>query len=1220
MSGLASLAFIKLFPLGQADPTKKGRRQDLSELVASNHLMKYAEIDCTKEPDESHPNGYLYFPFAEHERFCFWSVDRIRRHRALGQCSVFLRQNPEEAALSMEELKAMAANGQLDSVISKMYSYTANVTGSDAYWSKRRRELEAIMQQKGLGTAFFTVSFADNHWYDLHRLMPNGSAEPKLRYQSTNANLHLADWYFSEKLRLFMKHFFGGVLDLEWFWYRFEWQSRTAIHAHGVVKLKNDPGIADLMIKVYAGRLMAQKLADPQYTANLSEQDVQEKQDLVEAGILAELKVLKYADTLLCACNTRSDPVNPFNAEVPVPHPCSSNVSSILNDGAAMDDFYERLANCVQRHVCRPDGYCKSKDGKCRFHFPFDLVSESRIVFEKIGNTDSVRAKIVLKRNDKYMNVHNRSMLEHWCANVDLQLILDHHAAMNYMVKYASKQERSGNTLQQVIKTIINKADVTDNAGSAFRSSIIRSIGHRDIGKGEASRILFSGHHCESSFNYVNVSLDLTVNEVFRNPTTGELETRPTLLTYFAKRHVYIEQNTYPNWNLDQPNFIEFCRHFTVVKGNLRNNPKPDKTIVLTFPVHRNSPTSATYHLFCRYSLIKFFPWTESSIPMLLDDNLVVRQWQDFRLTAAQELRQYFNLDEELQSRLDQAADDLQEEDNIENDNFNQLEWQQAVGMRPAGEQEVRSDLPVIDRSFPWLTSLQLHYTPHELACGSTWVVNHLTNGRDLGTDSTDLPFVSPSQLNRSQRMWFDMVVEALQSRKQLLLIVNGTAGTGKTFTISAISSAVPKEHIVRSAYTAKAAHLIRGETLHKIFQIPVEKGQGTKFGPLNGAKLAALQEKFRHVKIIIIDEYSMLSLTMLGKIDARLREAKGNNLFCGGLTVILVGDPAQLPPVAAPSLYSQSTAPFANEGRAAYLAFQSVIKLTEVRRQQVEDGDIDQQTFLDTLNSLREGNCSIDQWKFLQARNPEAIANFGTDFEDATYLFATNEAVNRRNYFKLPQLQMPITLLRSVNVPSSGKSKPSDQFRGLEVELYLAIGAQVTLTSNINTDVGLTNGARGTVVDIVYSKQPNVDLPDFIVVRWPDYTGPQFFSTTMNNGISTHNCIPIPAISIRSDDTRAVRIQFPLRLAYAMTVWKSQGETLGKTVVDIGPKETAGLTFVALSRVRHISDLAVLPFDYQRALKISTGDGLFARKMEERRLNMLCQVTQDQWFENNPE
>jgi hypothetical protein len=130
---------------------------------------------------------------------------------------------------------------------------------------------------------------------------------------------------------------------------------------------------------------------------------------------------------------------------------------------------------------------------------------------------------------------------------------------------------------------------------------------------------------------------------------------------------------------------------------------------------------------------------------MPLNDNLVVRQWQEFRLTAAQELRQYFNLDEELQNRLDQAADDLQEQDN---DNLNQLEWQQASGMRPVDEHEASPDLPIID---------------------------HLTNGRDLGTDCTDLPFVHSSQLNRLQRMRFNMAVEALQLRKQLLLIVNST-------------------------------------------------------------------------------------------------------------------------------------------------------------------------------------------------------------------------------------------------------------------------------------------------------------------------------------------------------------------------------------------------------------------------------------------------------------
>jgi hypothetical protein len=99
---------------------------------------------------------------------------------------------------------------------------------------------------------------------------------------------------------------------------------------------------------------------------------------------------------------------------------------------------------------------------------------------------------------------------------------------------------------------------------------------------------------------------------------------------------------------------------------------------------------------------------------------------------------------------------------------------------------------------------------------------------------------------------------------------------------------------------------------LQKTFQIPVDKGS-TKFGPVNGAKLAALQEKFRHVKVIIIDEYSMLSMTMLGKLTLVFVKPKATTFFFGGLTVILVGDPAQLPPVAAPSLYAQSTAPFAS-------------------------------------------------------------------------------------------------------------------------------------------------------------------------------------------------------------------------------------------------------------------------------------------------------------------
>ena len=68
--------------------------------------------------------------------------------------------------------------------------------------------------------------------------MPGGLVEPKHRYKNIVNDPHLADWYFSERLNSFIRHFFKGTLDYDWIWHRYEWQSRTAIHAHGVVKLK----------------------------------------------------------------------------------------------------------------------------------------------------------------------------------------------------------------------------------------------------------------------------------------------------------------------------------------------------------------------------------------------------------------------------------------------------------------------------------------------------------------------------------------------------------------------------------------------------------------------------------------------------------------------------------------------------------------------------------------------------------------------------------------------------------------------------------------------------------------------------------------------------------------------------------------------------------------------------------------------------------------------
>lgn len=96
----------------------------------------------------------------------------------------------------------------------RMNTYSANITNSDAYWTKRRYELLATIEQRGLPTLFFTFSFADTHWKDLHRLMPGGQEPFSQRYKNVLNNPHLADWYYSYRLTEFVRVFFDKILKM----------------------------------------------------------------------------------------------------------------------------------------------------------------------------------------------------------------------------------------------------------------------------------------------------------------------------------------------------------------------------------------------------------------------------------------------------------------------------------------------------------------------------------------------------------------------------------------------------------------------------------------------------------------------------------------------------------------------------------------------------------------------------------------------------------------------------------------------------------------------------------------------------------------------------------------------------------------------------------------------------------------------------------------------
>lgn len=175
-----------------------------------------------------------------------------QRHQLLSQASVYLQQHPEDANLTVDDLRAMVNNLSADQLMKLIQRYTAKIQGSSQYWFQRHLELRALLDQKGPPTFFWTVSSADNYWPELHNLMPHSTNSPThpMRVQAVIDHPHITDcFFFTSKLSDFVEHWLYDILDADWHWYRLEYQARGSKHAHGCAKLKNDPGICALVMK-----------------------------------------------------------------------------------------------------------------------------------------------------------------------------------------------------------------------------------------------------------------------------------------------------------------------------------------------------------------------------------------------------------------------------------------------------------------------------------------------------------------------------------------------------------------------------------------------------------------------------------------------------------------------------------------------------------------------------------------------------------------------------------------------------------------------------------------------------------------------------------------------------------------------------------------------------------------------------------------------------------
>ena len=397
----------------------------------------------------------------------------------------------------------------------------------------------------------------------------------------------------------------------------------------------------------------------------------------------------------------------------------------------------------------------------------------------------------------------------------------------------------------------------------------------------------------------------------------------------------------------------------------------------------------------------------------------------------------------------------------------------------------------------------------------------------------------------------FNYALQRMESGDHLF--ITGRAGTGKSTLLQIFRRSTTK-NVVVLAPTGVAALNVQGQTIHSLFGFPPRL-----ILPENVKPNRRYRRLFENLDTLIIDEISMVRADVMEAIDIALRLNRNSSRPFGGVQVILFGDLYQLPPIVS----SQEEKYYFSQRYASAYFFAAdcfdtidleMIELRVVYRQ-------DSRHFLRLLEAIRNATVDYDELESLNERHvpdfePEEGENYLT-------LAARNATVNGINATKLAQLDTPEMLyLGKVQGGFSEKLFP------VPAALKLKVGAQVMTVRNDN-DKKYVNGTIGTITEC---------KPESVVILVSENGKPREFEV----GYEEWDVIRYTATGTEEEtkigtETLGTYKQIPVRLAWAVTIHKSQGKTFEKIIIDLGRGAFEhGQTYVALSRCRTLQGIVL--------------------------------------------
>jgi len=380
---------------------------------------------------------------------------------------------------------------------------------------------------------------------------------------------------------------------------------------------------------------------------------------------------------------------------------------------------------------------------------------------------------------------------------------------------------------------------------------------------------------------------------------------------------------------------------------------------------------------------------------------------------------------------------------------------------------------------------------------------------------------------------------------------ITGRAGTGKSTLLSLFRRTTKKKTIVL-APTGVAALNVKGQTIHSFFRFPAK--------PMSPGDIKRVRSRkiYEKMEVCIIDEISMVRADLLDNIDRFLRINRGNRAEpFGGVQMIFFGDLFQLPPVVSSEaeihlMQSFYDSPYFFSAQVFESGFHmEMIELRQVYRQEGLH-------FLRLLDAVRLNRVDYEDLEDLNERHLPAFE--AEDFYIT--LSPRNRLVNQINDKELRNLDTPeLSFVADV----TGKFDP--RLYPAELELKLKEGAQVMFVRNdtkrkfVNGTIGKIKTLRPNIIEVVVQSKDKIEVIEVEKSEWE-----------------------IEKYKLDDEDTQKIKTevvgtfkQYPLRLAWAITIHKSQGKTFDKVIIDMGRGAFEhGQTYVALSRCRSLEGIVL--------------------------------------------